>query len=325
MSVDRRFLNWGIFFIALGMVPLLVQQGVVSRSLASDAWRLWPLVIVGIGIGLLLRRTPVEFAGGLVTAATFGIIFGGLLTVGPSLDLVGCGTGTNHGGATTAGHASGSFGAVATTRIQLNCGSLDVSTVGGSTWSVAATDPQGGEAVVSHEAGSLDVRAPSGGPGWLPGGWNRSWKVTLPADPMIDLAVQLDAGSGTIDLSGAHLSRLDVQLNAADARVDLSGASVPDLSVHINAASGRIVLPRTPTAGSIEVNAGSASICTTGSAALRLVVNGSLSSTDFGAAGLIQSGNTWTSPGFDTATDQIDLAVNANLGSVSLNPAGGCR
>ncbi len=149
--------------------------------------------------------------------------------------------------------------------------------------------------------------------------------MTLPANPTLDLTVQVNAGAGTLDLSNAHLSRLDAQFNAADGRLDLTGATVSDMAVRVNAASGRIVLPSSSVSGSIDVNAGSAQVCTSGDAALRLRVNGALSSTDFARAGLVQSGNTWTTPGFDTASNRIDLAVEANLGSITLNPAGGCR
>ena len=72
MHLDRRFLNWGIFFIVLGGIPLLVQQGLIDRDLAARAWQLWPLLIIAAGVGLLLRRTSLEFLGGLVVAAAAG-------------------------------------------------------------------------------------------------------------------------------------------------------------------------------------------------------------------------------------------------------------
>src|SRR4051812_7227969 len=82
MRIDERFLNWGVFFIVLGAVPLLVQANAVDRDLVARSWQLWPLLIVGAGLGLLLRRTAFDFAGGLVAAATFGLMLGGLFAVG---------------------------------------------------------------------------------------------------------------------------------------------------------------------------------------------------------------------------------------------------
>lgn len=326
MSIDRRFLNWGVFFIALGAVPLLVDQGAISRSVAGDAWRLWPLVIVGIGVGLLLSRTPAALAGGLIVAATFGLVFGGLLTVGPTLDAVGCGVASSHSGATVTGHATGNLSGSAVARVQFDCGSLTVDTAPGSGWSAEATDPQGAQAEIVNDPGTLEIRGAANGSGWFTSGrWDRTWHVTLPTDPTLDLTILVNAGSGDIDLSNTHLSRLDAEFNAADGRLDLTGATVGDLDVKVNAASGRIVLPSSSSSGSISVNAGSADICTSGDVAMRFRVNGALSSSNFSGANLVQSGNTWTSPDFDTASNRLDLSIDANLGSVTLNPGGGCR
>ena len=79
MRLDPRFLNWGVFFILLGAIPLAVSQGWIPASAIDNAWRFWPLILIGIGIGLLLRRTAFHFVGGLLVAATFGLMLGSVL------------------------------------------------------------------------------------------------------------------------------------------------------------------------------------------------------------------------------------------------------
>ena len=37
MKLNRGRLNWGVFFIVLGVVPLAYHQGAVSLSTLSDA------------------------------------------------------------------------------------------------------------------------------------------------------------------------------------------------------------------------------------------------------------------------------------------------
>ncbi len=327
MAIDRRFLNWGIFFISLGALPLLVQQGIVSHATAGDAWRLWPLVIVGLGVGILLRRTPAAFAGGLVVAATFGLVFGGFLATGPDFgNVAGCGD-PNAGGATVGSQGSGTFGASGTARIEMNCGVLNVTTQAGSGWSFQGRDPENGAAAVTQGPSSFDLSAPDqSGAFWDVGGThNRTWNVSVPADPMVDLTVGVNAGSGRLDLSGTHLSRLDTQFNAADVRLDLSNASVAELHVDVNAGSGRVVLPASGTTGSLAVNAGSLDLCAPASSGIRIHVTGALASADFGSAGLTHDGDTWTSPNFASAASRVDLQLDANLASVNLNPAGGCE
>jgi hypothetical protein len=50
-----------------------------------------------------------------------------------------------------------------------------------------------------------------------------------------------------------------------------------------------------------------------------------LGSNNFGDRGLVRNGDTWTRPGFETATQRIDLTASANLGSINLNPEAGCE
>ena len=326
MSIDRRFLNWGVFFIALGAVPVLVDQGMVSHDAAGHAWKLWPLIVVGIGVGILLRRTPAAVAGGLMVAATFGLVFGGLLAAGPGFEAIGCGSGSPTGSGATSS-ASGTFAGAASVRVQLDCGTLDLSTAAGSGWQFQGNDPQGAAALIDQGPGSLDIRAPSRSDvAFIGNRWNRTWNVTLPTDPSVDLTVGVNAGSGTVDLANMHLSSLDAEFNAADARLDLSRATAPDVHVNLNAGSAKVTLPASGMiTGSLTVNAGSLDVCAAAGTGLRLHVTGALSSTDFSGAGLSRNGDTWTNAEFATASNRADLQVDANVGSVNLNPAGGCQ
>jgi hypothetical protein len=327
VRINRRFLDWGVFFIALGAVPLLVRQGLLSNATAAEAWRLWPLVIVGIGIGILLRRTPAAFAGGLLVAATFGLVLGGLLASGPGLSgLSGCGD-PNAGVATATSQSAGSFVGPASARIRMDCGVLRVSTQPGNGWSFQGTDPQGGGAVVTGGPASLDVTAPARSDAFWnqAGAHNRSWQLSLPRDVQLDLTVNVNAGSGRIDLGGSHLGVLNAEVNAADVHLDLTGASVSSLQVKVNAGAGHLSLPAASNvSGILQVNAGSLDLCLPAGAGLRLHARKTLSSTGFGNAGE-WAGDTWTSSDYAAAATRIDLQLDANLAAVNLNPSGGCQ
>ena len=82
MRLNRSLLGWGVFFIVLGSVPLAVRSGILDADLVRRAWELWPLILVGIGLGLILSRTRVAFVGGLVVAVTLGLMGGALVTAG---------------------------------------------------------------------------------------------------------------------------------------------------------------------------------------------------------------------------------------------------
>ena len=136
MSVDRRLLNWGVFLVLLGGVPLAVAQGWIPEDTVARAWELWPLILIGAGVGLILSRTPLRALGGIIVAGTFGVILGAMLAVGFggfSVGNIGCG-GANAGDAQVL-QESGSFeGGSGTGRVVLaaNCASVQVTTQAGA-------------------------------------------------------------------------------------------------------------------------------------------------------------------------------------------------
>ena len=65
-----------------GLIPLAVRAGWLSASQIAGWWNLWPLVLIGIGVGLVLTRTPFEVIGSVLVAGTFGLMLGAVLAIG---------------------------------------------------------------------------------------------------------------------------------------------------------------------------------------------------------------------------------------------------
>jgi hypothetical protein len=318
MHVDRRFLGWGVFFIAAGALPLAVRSGYLSSDAIGQAWRLWPLILVGIGIGILLGRTALGWIGGLVVAATFGLLIGAALAGG--LDRVGCGFdssgGTVGGPGTT---VNGTLPGDGTVTLDFDCGTLKVAAVQGSQW--ALTYRGDAVPVVDQAPDRLRVRQPDGGV--FPRG--SAWDVAVPTAGRLTVDVTANAGSTSIALPGAQLSRFNGTFNAGSFSIDLSGAQLAGLEISLNAGSGSLSLPASSFDGALHVNAGSLKLCTAPDAGLRITTSGSLASTDFSGSGLVLSGTTWESPNYATAQTHVQLTVDANAASVSLNRGGGCQ
>jgi hypothetical protein len=326
--VDGRFLNWGIFLIVLGLVPLLVRLDVISSSAIRDAWRLWPLIFVGFGLGLLLQRSVFAAIGGLVVAGTLGLVIGSLIAVGGTV-TAGCGFGQGTGPVVRTSNDGQLTGQSAEIMVAIDCGELGVGTRGGSGWSIEAQDPEGHPASVDAGPTGLTVRTPGGDDflGMLVEGRGpRTWNVTLPEDPRLGVRVDMNAGKGDLDLGYAKVDRFAGTFNAAEVRIDLSDSAVGGLDLELNAGSGKVALPgRSTFSGSIAVNAASLDLCVPDEAGLRITVGGALHSADFGAQGLTETGDSWETSNWGTAANRIDLRIDANAASVSLNPAGGCR
>jgi hypothetical protein len=326
MRIDQRTFGWGVFFIALGSVPLAVRGGLVTADAAGTAWRLWPLLLVGAGIGLLLRDRKAAAVGGLVVSLAFGLIGGGLLAGGwADLGAFACGDART---GTTNAQRNGTLDPVARVSLEQRCGDLNVHMADGAGWTLVSG---GGDEAPAVTVSATDVAIRSSGrrvfffPGT--GGPREVWDVGLPRTSTIDLTTTLNAGSGRLDLRGGRFGTLSTTVNAGDMRMDLDGAAATRLELRLNAGDTRIVLPASSLTGSLTVNAGSIRICAPAGAGLRFATNDSniTSSFDFDRAGLTKSGSTWTSPNFATAEIRIDLTTTANAGSVSLNPPEGCR
>ena len=82
-------------------------------------------------------------------------------------------------------------------------------------------------------------------------------------------------------------------------------------------------MPSVP--GTISTNVGSLDLCAPSQLGLRLKSSESLASSNLSSAGLVRVGDDWQTPGYDTAANKADFTVSTSVGSLTLNPAGGCK
>jgi hypothetical protein len=102
-------------------------------------------------------------------------------------------------------------------------------------------------------------------------------------------------------------------------------AALDELDVEVNAGSAKIGLPERSIRASLSVNAGSISFCAPPDAGLRIRTNDNITAgNNFDDHGLTRSGNTWETAGYDGAAVKFDIDAEANAGSFTLNPTGGC-
>lgn len=325
MAVDRRLVNWGIFLILLGGIPLAVSQRWLAASSVADAWQLWPLVLVGAGLGLILRRTRLAFVGGLVIALTAGLVGGGLIAAPPSIALIGCG-GAPAAGSPAIVDKGGALADGATVTMRATCATVRSAMADGAAWHVTVGGPADAAPSVV-QGGGLSVRSPDRAFGPFDSG-RTDWTVTLPRSPRLSLDLTVDAGDAAFDLSGATLDRVSFDANAiGHSRLDLSGATATSLDVQVNAADIVVVLPTaSDLTGAIDGNLASIRVCAAAGTGLRLRGNGSITaSLDFGGTGLVRTGDTWESPGFASAAHRIDLATTGNAVSYRLTSLEGCQ
>ena len=318
MQYHRGLLFWGLALVTGGAVALAAQQGYLDRDILAGAWRLWPLILIAIGISILVSRTPFAIVGTLFAALVVGAAGGALIAVGPG--VAACG-GAQPNSLTT---EMGRFGEAASVTLDFSCGTLVVGTTDGDQWSVASGRQGGDPAGIRATGDSLNVESSRNDRWW--GGGRQHWIVGLPVQTSYQLNVSPNAAETEIDLGGGQFTSVTLSPNAGSLRLDLTEADVEELDLSLNAGSGVVLIGQGMSMhASISVNAGSIEVCAEDGVALQVTVDANVSfSTNLDESGLEQVGDAWSTPDYADATDQVQIALEGNAASFTLNPEGGC-
>ena len=325
MHVDRRLLGWGLFFIIVGAIPLATRAGYLDPELVGRWPSLWPVLLIAWGLGLLLRRTPIEWVGGAIAAVVFGVMGGGLLASGFAGAPISTGCGGQSAG-TAFATQSGTFAGTGRLNVALSCGSLTLTPTPGSAWSISGTESEGRTPRIDIDGSTIEID--SGDRGSFFGRNNRTdWTVAVPIDPQVSLGVTINAGEARADLGDTHLGNVDLTVNAGSASLYFGGVdALGDVNATVNAGSATVTIPPGARSANVSLNAGNMEICVAADAAIRVAWSGALGSNNLDASGLTRvDNNTWTSAGFDASAPHLELRVSANAGSFSLDRDGTCN
>jgi hypothetical protein len=323
MTVNRRFLYWGVFLVVLGGVLVSADLRALDTPALTDVLRLWPLAVVAIGLSLVLRRTRLSLPGLLLAAAAPGLVLGAAFAVAPR--FVGeCGVHGDRPGVVSVATTRGSFDGPATVSVRSGCGSLNVKTAPGSGWQLDAGNTTGRTPRVDSSARSLSIDATNdAGQSFLDGGRD-TWDLALPTSEIDDLSLVVFAGYGQVDLPDARIGRLVMTVNAAKVNVDASLASVSEVSGAVNVGALTLRLPAaSDLVGSLRVGAGSIRICAPSGLGLRITSAGTAER--IMVDGSQEHASEWQSFDYASTAHHADLQVRATFGAVEINPIGGCE
>lgn len=332
MRIDRGYLFWGIVFVLLGAIPLADREGWVHVVGVTDALRLWPLLVIGVGVAILFSRTRLALLATVVGALVLGTIAGTALASLGGGTLFEC---ARTGDPTLERtNAQGAFELAPVVSVSIDCGDLSVTTAAGLAWTLDAGHA-GGPPRVEATATGLSMRPADGPPR------RQDWTLALPAQ-LDTMRLQASASGSTLDLSGATLihlhaevnagelrldaptgrmDTLELQANAADVHILAPSVDIQDLSVEANAASVTLSLGGSAT-GSVEGAAMSARVCVPPDASLDITTRDDMGfSHDLRATGLVQTGDGWQRAG---TGPRITLVLGGTASSVTLVDDGSC-
>ncbi len=306
MRVDRGRLGWGVFLVVLGLVPLTVTTGLVDVATVRQAWQLWPLILVGLGIGLLVGRRG-ALVSTLVVAVTLGLAAGGA--------LAGSGGGSLTAGCTqttaATGPTSGTLSSGSTVTIEAGCDHLDVTSQPGGSWQATGL---GGSAVGVQAGGQGLVIRPANGP--FRG--KQTMSVVLPTDAQLDLHVKGSLGDLTVVLPGAHLAGFHADVSLGQGRFDLGGATLSGtLEATFSLGSGSVTLPTGTYAATLSSSFGSMDVCVPSGEPAHVTARSSFGSANVDG-GFDHVTDGWQTPDYATATQRVDLRVSSSFGSINI-------
>jgi len=298
-------------FIGAGIILLLSNLGYLPWQSWGVLWRLWPLLVIALGIDVLIGRRSV--IGTIVSGVLILGLIGGIVLIALfAQNIPGVSDWTQQAEFRT-DHVESSLTNVERAEVYIDWTSVpgylssledspnlieaDVDYLGDLTF---RTDVRGGRADVV-----LDSRFTGS---WF-GAWpfgdqsDKRWDVGLSPDVPLDLT--LDAGSGPCDFDLAGLQVSGLVLDAGSGPVDLVLPSGSTFETEIDGGSGplTIVLPRSVGAR-VELDSGSGPFSP--GARFDLV------------KGKRDGDSTWETDNYDTAEHTILFEMDQGSGPISI-------
>jgi hypothetical protein len=113
---------------------------------------------------------------------------------------------------------------------------------------------------------------------------------------------------------------LHFKTGANDANIDLTDAIIPDLKLETGASSTKVAFPKQSGFTKARINAGAASLrlLVPEDVAARILVSGGLMNISVNQQRFPRVGGEYKSPDFESATNRLELKIDAGVGSVSV-------
>ena len=289
-----------VILIGLGVVFLLNNMGLLAWSVWEVIFRLWPVLLIAAGLEIILSRLS-AWGSLLALVLTVAIFAGALWLLGPDMGTAQVVAGEEV--RQTLGDAT-----QARVVIEPGVGSLHIEALPESANLVEGVISVGkGQSVKRHFAVAgktatfiLQTEGATFGPFT---GWADRWSWELGLAPEVPLELEVHLGVGLADL-------------------DLTGLTVDDLEVSMGVGRTTIILPDEGRFyAKIEGAIGETVVVIPPGMAARIRVDTGLTVSDLPDS-YQQRGDVYTSPGYASADDRVDLEVEQAIGKITIHQAG---
>lgn len=323
-----------IVLIAIGLFFLFSRLNPVQDLYWLDALRLWPLLLIFVGLNILVLQAPRPYASVLsgIIAIIAVVVFGAVL-------LNGLG-GTPLRGRLEMGdwqtkpiHFSADQVETAVYDFVLGPPGADLYALEDSQDLLAGTityqDDYVFETKMSGDEASITLAPQNNSEEWvfLPDYWREygeanRWQLGLNRNVPAALTLEAVAGSSHLDLSKLLLDSLSLTASAGDVELLLPDGTY-DTDLVTNASSMEITLPQNGRPSiNLQVNAGSVVLHLPANMALRVEADSTLGSFNSQNARLQRMDdqeNVWQTADYAQAENRLDLNLHTSVGSVTVD------
>ncbi len=283
-----------LLLIGIGVIFLLQRMDLLTINFWDSIFRLWPILLIAIGIDLLIARRSIW--GSLIALILIIVVMVG------GVYLLGVQAGTS----LPADAFRESLGQATEAELSINPGigllrihALDVGAKDLIDGRIRVTSRERLTKDVDRQNDAVKITLRSSGGEWIPavGAWGeeRLWDLGLHPRVAWDLDLDLGLGRHDLQLSGLNLTSLKLNMGIGQNTVTLPGEG--NFSGRIEGAIGETVL-----------------IIPEGMA-VRLRLSTGLASRQV-PADYIQQGDVYTSPGFESADNRAELEIHQAIGVI---------
>jgi hypothetical protein len=294
-------LVWPILLICLGSIFLLNNLGIVSWDVWMTIVRLWPLLLIVVGLDILLGRKP-----GVWSLITLFLVFG-LFVAGAWLiqatNMVWAGEINTYSFSQSINGANR-----ADVNIDFDIGDLEISRSPESgilmegELDITENERLNQKYIIQDGIGFLELGSIGTQyyPSWIFNGWgegHKDWMINLTDEIPLDLNIDTGAGQATIDLEGIHLEDLNVNSGIGETRVYLPSSG--SFTAWISQGIGELI------------------VYVPADLIVRIHLDSGLGSESI-SGNYVQSGDVYYSSDFDETGDWVELYVDGGIGDVRI-------
>ncbi len=309
MNVNYERFTGGLVLVFIGVIFLFINYGYLDWTVWRVLVDLWPVLLILFGIKLLLGKK----IGFFVTVAVLVLALGFALWQGavlPHQSRFGERIGPRDLAERTVKLEQPLPKGVtaAKVKVEFGAGRLTVEDTTDALISGAFTTSGWRQPEIrlrNRHGETAEVEVSESDGRWWPGWGTRqgvTWLLKLNNTIPIDLRMELGAGSNYLDLSPYRIRDLHMEVGASSSYVKLGS-----LEKHVKV--------------SIDAGASSMTLSAPRNSGLRITMDGalvSLKGNNFSQAGLVRSGDVYTSPNYNSAKNKIDIDISAGAASFEL-------